>query len=69
MTVIQECKINTIAFTYSAGKTSLKVPLGGASSRIFDLSIEDVETIAEFLNGVVRNYHVRDYRFNEVVRE
>lgn len=65
MTVIQKLSVNAVTFTYSNGKASMTT--GGTMTH--DLSIEDVETIAEFLNGIVRNYHVRDYRFNEVVRE
>lgn len=65
MVVVQKLTVNAVTFTYTNGKAYMI--LGG--TKTVDLSIEDVETIAEFLNGVVRNYHVRDYRFNEVVRE
>ena len=67
MTTVQKIFIGPISFDYSDGKAGLLVD-NGTFERI-DLTIEDVETIAEFLNGIVRNYHVRDYRFNEVVRE
>lgn len=67
MTTAQKITVGPVSFYYSDGKADLLVD-NGTYERI-NLTIEDVETIAEFLNGIVRNYHVRDYRFNEVVRE
>ena len=68
MTTAQKITVGPVSFRYSNGKADLLVEHEKAFECVV-LTIEDVETIAEFLNCIVRNYHVRNYRFNEVVRE
>ena len=70
MTVRQKLVIgeDTVTFDSENGKTNMIVDRVSFYDRV-ELSIEDVEALVEFFNGVIRQYHVHEYRYNEVVKE
>lgn len=70
MTVKQKLVIGEDAVTFDSenGKTNMIVDRVSFYDRV-ELTIEDVEALAEFFNSVIRSYHVHEYRYNEVVRE
>lgn len=61
MTVIQRLVIGKVMFDSENGKARMVFDRDSRFDCI-DLTPEDVDQIAEFFNGVIRSYHVREYR-------